>query len=319
MFNETKLMLYDPSICTLNLGDSIIAESAFKVIDDLFPTAYKINVSTHVPISFRYLYYLRNVNYRFVCGTNLLKSKMLFGFRQWDINIMKAPFMRNQILLGCGWCQYGNSIDSYSKALYRVILSKDYIHSVRDNYTKRKLESIGINNVVNTGCPTMWSFNDEFCAQIPSIKSKNVVTTLTDYNRSDYDTLMLDHLFSNYDNVYLWLQGYSDYEYLNSLSFNKQLKIVPPSLQEYDTLLESLDIDYIGTRLHAGIRALQKKKRSIIIGVDNRAIEKKKDFNLPVITRNDIDTLPDIINSSFQTKIDINEDAINTFLEQFNV
>ena len=50
----------------------------------------------------------------------------------------------------------------------------------------------------------------------------------------------------------------------------------------------SENIDYVGTRLHAGIRALQHKKRTIIIGIDNRAIEKAKDFNLTVIDRKNI-------------------------------
>ena len=50
-----------------------------------------------------------------------------------------------------------------------------------------------------------------------------------------------------------------------------------PTLEAFDNLLESeIDLDYIGTRLHAGIRAIQKKRRSIIIGVDNRALEMQK-------------------------------------------
>ena len=41
----------------------------------------------------------------------------------------------------------------------------------------------------------------------------------------------------------------------------------------------------MGTRLHGGIRALQHKRRSLIIGVDHRGLEKARDFGLPVAGR----------------------------------
>ena len=44
----------------------------------------------------------------------------------------------------------------------------------------------------------------------------------------------------------------------------------------------------VGTRLHAGIRALQKGNQALILSVDNRATEINKDINIPVISRFDL-------------------------------
>ena len=71
--------------------------------------------------------------------------------------------------------------------------------------------------------------------------------------------------------------------------------------------------------MHGGIRALQHKKRSLIIGIDNRAIELNKDFNLPVLDQKDINKLEDVINSSFSTEIFLPIQNIKKFLSQFNI
>ena len=52
-----------------------------------------------------------------------------------------------------------------------------------DEYTKKKLESMGIRNVINTGCATLWQLTPDFCAGIPSHSASEAVTTLTDYRR----------------------------------------------------------------------------------------------------------------------------------------
>ena len=61
--------------------------------------------------------------------------------------------------------------------------------------------------------------------------------------------------------------------------------------------IKQYNIEYIGTRLHGGIRALQHGRRTMIIAVDGRAMEKKKDIHLPVVDRNtlDADQLHEII------------------------
>ena len=85
----------------------------------------------------------------------------------------------------------------------------------------------------------------------------------------------------------------------------------------YCGLIRLINLDFIGTRLHAGIRALQKFRRTIILGIDNRATEKSKDFNLKVLQRDDIDKLNGIINNDFRTEININETNIKKWKDQF--
>lgn len=84
----------------------------------------------------------------------------------------------------------------------------------------------------------------------------------------------------------------------------------------HDKNLEEI-VDFVGTRLHGGIRALQKNIRTIIIGVDNRALEKKKDFHLPVIDRNEIEDLEYLIQKDYKLDIKLPNDNINKFKKSF--
>lgn len=315
-----RIVLYNPSISTLNIGDEIISESAISYIKRLYPDAFYTQISTHLPISRQYMQHIKNFDLRFVCGTNLLKGDMLHGFRQWDISLWNASCVGKCILLGCGWWQYQKNTDLYTRLLYRSVLSKEYIHSVRDSYTEKKLKELGFENIVNTGCPTMWSFTEEFCSDIPRVKTESVITTLTDYNRDrKCDSEMIDQLTLNYKCVYLWIQGSEDWNYYTEIKRDKwkNVRILNPNLAEYDAILSGEDVEYIGTRLHAGIRALQKKKRTLILAVDNRAIEKKRDFNLPVLSRECISELHTYINSPRITNIIIPSKNIVRFTKQF--
>jgi polysaccharide pyruvyl transferase WcaK-like protein len=165
----------------------------------------------------------------------------------------------------------------------------------------------------------MWDLNEQFCSEIPTKKAENVVATLTDYNQ-DYekDSLFLNLLEKNYKVVYIWPQGIGDVAYINSLNVSKKIVILSPNLESFNSLLSSSEsIDYVGTRLHAGIRAMQFKRRSIIIGIDNRAIEKSKDFNLKICLRNELNDLNKLINSDFLSKINLPLKNIETWKNQF--
>lgn len=312
-----KIVRYNPSLTTLNMGDFVIFDSIKTQMADLFEDAFNVDVSTHLPVNYIFTRLLTDADYKFVCGTNLLMGKLNGIFRQWDINIFNAKRLGPAILIGAGWWQYNNKPNGYTKKVYKKILSTEYMHSVRDTYTEQMLRSMGFTNVICTACPTMWALTKEHCAEIPKDKSKNVMTTLTDYNQDkERDTRMLEILKENYEKVYLWIQGGSDFEYFESLGVDG-IELVPPSLEKYDEILMAGDIDYVGSRLHGGIRALQKKVRTIILGVDNRAKEKHKDFNLTVIAREDVEKLPELINSSFETDINIPIDNINKWKSQF--
>lgn len=315
-----KIKLYSPGISSLNVGDEIIVDSIKKEMNFLFDDSLCIELSTHTPLSRFYMKAIGEVDYSFVCGSNLLMGNMNnLLFRQWDIRPSIYKFINPCILIGVGWWQYNNDMNRYTKLLYKKILSNKYLHSVRDSYTEKKLKDAGIKNVINTGCATMWSLTKEHCSKIPQEKANKVIFTLTDYRPDELnDNILIKILKKNYDEVFYWVQGSGDLDYIKKLKeFDKTIKIISPSLRKYDEVLEKYEIDYIGTRLHGGIRALQKQRRTVIIGVDNRAEEKKKDFNLPVISRNNIEKLDNIINSNIVTDININLENIEKFKNQF--
>jgi len=314
MYYQT-ISLLDPSVCSSNLGDQIIIDSVKKILFDVFKEVSIINIPTHDIISKVSYKYMKESDFKIVGGTNLLSSNMN-SYNQWKINLWDSLFIKDVILMGVGWWQYQKKPNLYTKILYHRVLHKGYLHSVRDNYTKRQLESIGINNVVNTACPTMWSLTDEHCEGIPRRKSDSVLVTFTEYNQNQgYDSDLIELLREKYSNIYFWIQQPKDYKYMYSIYGNKAI-YVQPSLQALDQVL-TLDLDYIGTRLHAGVRALQKKKRALILAVDNRAAEISKDTNLPVVPRNDWKSITSWIESAYETRIRLPWSNIDKWKSQF--
>jgi len=313
-----KVILYNPSISSLNMGDEIIFRGAFDELSSHIKDSFVVNVSTHLPVSNMYLRYLKDADIKFVCGSNLLDSRMDARFRQWDITWLNMSLVGPCVLYGVGWRQYQQNVSLYTKILYKNVLSKKWMHSVRDSYTENKLRGIGFENVINTGCPTMWSLSPEHCSEIPIKKAKKVICTITDYHPNpEKDRMLINILCGNYEEVYLWLQGSNDYAYYRTLGLGNTVTILPPSVDILDDRLAGDDVEYVGTRLHGGIRALQKKKRTTIIGIDNRALEKQKDFNLPVVNRTELETLEQVLNSEFSTTIKIPHDAIQKWIGQF--
>lgn len=314
-----KVTILDTSIATKNLGDQIIVDSVFRELNNMYDNnTMFFRVPTHERISRHSHRIINDSIYSFVAGTNILSSKHnIIKSNLWNISMYDSIKIKRAVLMGVGWGDYQDKPTFLTKYKFENVLDQNIIHSVRDSYTKEKLASIGIDNVINTGCPTMWELSKDHCELIPEKKGNDVIFTLTDYKKDiKKDKKLIEILNNNYDNVYFWVQGSEDYEYITSISHS--VKIVGPSLKQYDELLDSkINIDYVGTRLHAGIRAMQKKRRSIIIGIDNRALEKQKDFNINVIDRKDIDLLPEFINSNIQTKLTIDFDSINRWKQQF--
>lgn len=335
-----KIAKLNPSVSSENMGDHIILEYCQEIFEEIFGQALYVNIPTRERLPLRSRRHVATSDYAFVCGTNLLASNMNQR-KQWNIGIrdaikistaniskkewldiaaVKRKYQENKvILLGAGWWQYQQAPNKYTDILLNLILSHKVIHSVRDSYTEKKLREIGIHNVVNTACPTMWNLTESFCAEIPTEKSSKVITTLTNYNmETEKDDRFLETLCHNYEQVYVWLQAIEDQKYLQSLKCCKHVKVIPPNLTAYDQFLNDNQVDYIGTRLHGGIRALNKKKRTLILAVDNRAVEISKDTNLPVIKRKDADQdLEKWICNSFETKINLPIDNIQKWKNQF--
>jgi len=313
---KKNILVFDTSIASQNLGDLIIVDSVKNNLASLFPASRFFNTSTHEVIGRATYSLCSKSHHSFVAGTNLLSSK-INQYNQWKVGYFDGLFLRNIILMGVGWWQYQPPPNFYTRLLYRRLLSHEYIHSVRDTYTLKKLNHAGFSNVVNTGCPTTWMLTHHHCASVPRYKSEAVVFTLTDYSKDvDADLHLIKTLKSRYHVVYFWPQGSGDLDYFKS--FNLDAVVLAPSLDSYDEIFgRDESIDYVGTRLHAGIRALQFKRRSIILSVDNRASEMGADINLPVVSRTDFESLKNMIDKSWLTDIRVDFDAVDVWKDQF--
>lgn len=320
-----KNVLFDTSSGSLNMGDYIIVDSVEKELHDILYQDFLAKYSTHTPVIHFYqnvkrsgaIKYFNNAKYKFIAGTNILNYNMFLPWNNWNINIFNKKPYKNSILVGVGMNPNAKRVNLYTKLLYKFTLSKKFIHSVRDERTQIFLKSIGF-KAINTGCATMWCLTNEHCKQIPTTKADNVVFTLTDYYKDiEKDQKLIEILKNNYKKIYFWVQGSNDLDYFRTLKGTKDIIIVSSDLYEYRKLLKNNKIDFVGTRLHAGIFALQNKKRTIILSVDNRTRDIKKNYNLPCIERDNIDKLDEMINSTFSTNININEENINKWKSQF--
>ncbi|MGO2967335.1 polysaccharide pyruvyl transferase family protein [Psychrobacter sp. AOP22-C1-22] len=320
------ITVYDTATGSLNIGDYIIMEAAKRELNDMFKDEIFDYFATHKVLTREELNRAWINSLAFVCGTNLLRGSWRFKAvkNQWSISFFDGFKMQPAILLGVGWNNYRKKTKLRAKIFYRNALRKDILHSVRDNYTKEKLALCGIHNVINTGCPTLWGLDDNHLSTIPKAKSGTVVFTLTDYRKDiELDKKIIKILKKQYEHVYFWPQGSKDRSYLieelgsDSVTEINDILILEESLAAFDTLLQNGEVDYVGTRLHAGIRALQKSKRSIIIGVDNRAIEMQKDINLPVVRRERVEELDRLIEEEWQPELNIPWCEIKKWKAQF--
>lgn len=311
-----SVVLFNPSIATENVGDLIIIDSVLRELETVFPSESIVSLPTQDRIGMISKAIAEKAAHRIVGGTNLLSSYML-KFKQWKINLLDTLRLNDVTLMGVGWWQYQGRPDFYTKLVLNRVLSGEKFHSVRDGYTKLKLESIGIGNVINTGCPTMWALTSEHCNQIPKIKAENVVFTLTDYNKlSSSDLELIYILKQKYSKVYFWPQGSGDLNYIKTLN-PSGVEIIPKTLKAFDDLLKKeSSLDFVGTRLHGGVRALQNKKRTLILAVDNRAKEISKDTNLPVVDRKDTSAINEWISKDFVTEIVMDFAAIDKWRNQ---
>lgn len=322
-----NIVMFDTSQGTQNIGDYIINDAINHEMEYLLDGNFVTRFSTHTPIARVYQNVRANMTskacdnacYKFLCGTNLFKYSLLRLSPDWNINIFNCKYYKNSIALGCGIDVNAKKVDMYTKLIYQKILSKQYIHSVRDEKTREFLESLGF-RAINTGCPTIWSLTKDFCKNIPVKKSSSVVFTLTCYRKNiEKDQQLINILKNNYSEVYFWVQGSEDYQYLNTLNNIENIKIVNPDLKSFKEVLSCENIEYVGTRLHAGIFAMKNKKRSIIISIDNRARNMAETYNINTIDIENMDSIEEKINSEFITNVNIEEKKIRDWKNQFNI
>ena len=308
--------ILDTRISDENLGNGIIMQAVYNNLESLFVNDFIMRFPYRDDFWEDTLNNMQICEYLFVGGTNCLNSEME-QFKYLGVNEKNIAQIEHKIVLfGVGWWQYEKAPNAYTERLIKKLLNKNVLHSVRDSYTEAMLRRMGINNVVNTGCPTIWGMNHEFCRQIPTRKAKEVIVMFTPRKEKEIDRYIIDIVRKNYNRIYFWVQGPYDYSYIKSMC--AEAILIPPQLKRLEDFLEKhKDIDYVGTRLHGGIKCIQNKKRAVIIAIDNRAQEMKKDFNLPVILTEELDNLDQIINMERETNICISEEEIKQWLGQF--
>lgn len=322
-----NVVLFDPGIRSLNKGDEIIMLSAERELEkaNILQDRYVIHAATHSPIVTCYqnnrfnshMAFYDNAKYKFICGSNLLWRNMLKPRPVFNINPFNCRPYENSVLFGVGTGAPRDKTNWYTRHLYHQILSKDFVHSVRDDKTVKFLEDLGF-RAINTGCPTMWKFTPEFCETVPAEKASRVVFTLTDYGQKrESDQQLINILKKEYKTVYFWIQGAFDKEYFDSFENTDGIIIVPPSVQAFSEVLSQDDIEYVGTRLHAGMFALQHRKRTLTVAIDHRITSMKEAYDINVIKRDELEKLPEILNSSLPTNIKLKRENIDSWLQQF--
>lgn len=310
------ISVFDTTIAEYNLGNQIIMDAVNREIASIFESFFLYKLP-YQQITHSLSCIVNESDYVFFGGTNSLSSQMN-KYKQWDISLPKTIYIKNIIMLGIGWWQYQDKPNLYTQMLLKRALSKKYIHSVRDSYTEMMLKGMGF-KVLNTGCPTTWHLTPEHISKICQKSRKDaVLLALTDYNQDkEKDRRILDICRKYYSKIYFWPQGVGDYRYFVKALDGKDAVVINSTLSAFDQVLISGEVDYVGTRLHAGIRALQKGCHAYIISIDNRAEEISKDINLPIVRRIEIDKLENWLNDNYYIDLNINWRAIESWRDQF--
>lgn len=316
--NYESPVLLDTSIDSDNAGDYIIMNYANIQVDSIWADYVFPKLSTHGG--------RRNANKtmtdsaKILCGTNALPLSIN---RSVPVSLPINPqiYRKSIVLLAVGLrgLNHNQHFTRGTAHLIRTLLADDVMHSVRDSHTKQCLNEIGVKNVINTSCVTMWRLTDDFCATIPQYKHEDVLTTITDYCFSpSEDAFMIKTLKQHYRNVYLWIQGKHDFELFKQLNIDN-VKLIHNGFEGLEEFVRTHDdFDYFGTRLHCGIYCLNHKKRSMIVSVDNRAEDIECDTNLPVVKRGSLRTrMESLIEAERSTNIHIPEHEIRAWKTQF--
>ncbi|WP_158240700.1 polysaccharide pyruvyl transferase family protein [Telmatospirillum siberiense] len=307
--------LFDTAIESDNLGDHFIMDAVWDSVRALFPDAAFRRTPTHRRASFSEIKAGRKAAFSVVGGTNILKSHMLVR-GNWRITPLDYLSWRDVVLMGVGWQQYGGEADGPTRLFFRTVLSKTMLHSVRDLHTYEKLRH-HVPNVLYTACPTMWMLDTQKCRRIPVRKARHAIFAVTYYRPApEQDRLLFEMLKRHYETVYFWPQQNQDLPYLHEIGVRDFVPI-PPDVAAYDRILEEEDVDFVGARLHGGIRALQHERRALIIPVDNRAAEISISTALPVASRDDPQAVERWITHPNPTAIILPTESIERWKGQF--
>lgn len=279
MANSIRVGWLDPSVNSRNTGDQIIADAVSRELTQTLVGAELVRLPTQTFLNRSERSLVRTCDKFIVGGTNILNGNIP-RYIQWKLDPGTYTAYKDRVsTMGVGWWQYQPAVNTISRRVWKGLLASG-TNSVRDTYTAERLGEMGV-QAINTSCPTVWQLPPTitFSTAAPS----SVLMTITDYHKNPArDARLIKGLQERYDEVLIWPQGARDREYLSSLG--RDLTFLGPALKDFDDALSSGHVDYVGTRLHAGIRALQFGVRSTILAIDNRATEISRDIGLPVMS-----------------------------------
>lgn len=303
--------MIDPSISSFNVGDKIVSHYCERHLKQIFPDAFFIKVSAYNKVDDRTIEIIRQSEHIFFCGTAPITSEISF---RWPIE--RWDYSRKVTMMGVGWNNTAEpDLTSRAVQIYDSNLSQNYYHAVRDNLSKDKLGYIN-RLFVNTSCPSMWDINK---LRIDNKKYNWVVFTLNSARSNAYfDQKIYKMLMKKYEGrVIFFAQSPKDYGYFMSIMNEKPAHICQSSFEAYSDVLRH-GCDYVGTRLHGGIHALNHYLKTVIVGVDNRAVSLADDFGLPVIEyQQGIDYMIEQKLSNYEINIELPTDNIQKWKDQF--
>jgi hypothetical protein len=310
---DTRLIaLLDPSLGSKNGGDLIIRDAVESQLSRVLPEGARLlRLPTQRPLTTEERTLAAAAHSFVVGGSNLLASD-ISAYRQWHVEPEDLDVYDGRVrLMGVGWWQYQPPPTPETQRLLRQVLD-DGGHSARDGFTQKQLAEAGLDSL-NTSCPTMWDLPD--APESSTTKGSAVVATLTDYARDfGRDRALLKMLRELYDGrVRVWPQGRKDRAYVKAIAWRTD--VLPPGIASFEDALDDGD-DYVGTRLHAGIRALQRGNRATVVVIDNRAAELAADTGLPVIPRDPDEGSLELLTEPRQTRLHLPRQEIRAWLEE---
>lgn len=332
MNQENYITLLDPALqdnygtISDNLGDVIIYDCIKEVLSSLFPCMEIKRISTHQYFSKIEKEIINNAQYTFIGGSSILTSDIRHFPRLSPVKrkgFYLLPGFKNVILWGVGWASYQQKMDWATRLYYKNILRKDILHSVRDTYSLTQLNNAGFSNILHTSCPTTWNLDTSFSNKFnPAYKKVLLMLTNYDSDKIADNRLIETILETDANEIYFFPQSSLDTVYLQSLPAFQQnsskFNLLNHNLSEYYSLISSTKLNYIGNRLHGGIKCLSYNHPSMIISMDNRASEMGKSSNLNVVGRNDFSLLQKwISNENVPAPITLPVDNIQEWKNQF--
>lgn len=269
-----------PWIATSNDGDLVIRND---LITRLAQSRVFLSetLPTQIPLTRAQCKRLKPVQHVLVGGTNLL-STYGRGDNQWPLpRYAMRPLGGKLILMGVGWRRPELEPKGFPRSRVVGLLNPSCVHSVRDRSAATALEAAGMQYLV-TGCPSLLRIPDKLGA----FSTTEAVVTITDYfPDARRDRSIVRWARERFPCVRLQPQGSGDVAYAKAeLGFTDK-DILSKGVVHFQRYLEAFRPVYVGTRLHGGIVALQMGLPTVIVGIDNRAVDMGQEFDLPVAVK----------------------------------